>query len=97
MSAEIGRAYQTGGYKRALQVFTKTMEVEAQNTSFIPPWYIASVYGAMGDKDKAFAWLEKAYEARSSWMPSLKAEPKFDSLRSDTRFNSLLQRVGFKP
>ena len=92
VSAEIGRAYQTGGYKHALQVFTKAMEVDSQRSSFIPAWYIASVYGDMGDNDKAFAWLEKSYEARDG-VESLN-EPMWDPLRSDPRFKDLIRRVG---
>jgi len=92
ISAEIVNAYQTRGYKHALQVFTKAMEVESQKTSFIPTWYIASIYGYMGDKDRAFAWLEKAYEAKDG-MESLN-EPMWDPLRSDPRFEDLVRRVG---
>jgi hypothetical protein len=44
-------------------------------------------------KDQAFAWLEKAYNQRSSWMTWLKVEPKFDPLRSDERFEVLMRRV----
>ena len=55
-------------------------------------WYIASVYGDMGDNDKAFAWLEKSYEARDG-VESLN-EPMWDPLRSDPRFKDLIRRVG---
>lgn len=51
----------------------------------------------MRDRDQAFAWLEKAYEERSDGLVNLKAEQRFDSLRSDPRFTDLAHRVGLIP
>jgi hypothetical protein len=50
-------------------------------------------YG-LGDRDRAFAWLNQAAIERSLWLGYLKVEPKFDSLRSDSRFQELLRHVG---
>jgi TolB-like protein/DNA-binding winged helix-turn-helix (wHTH) protein/Tfp pilus assembly protein PilF len=55
---------------------------------------VALTYAAIGDKDKAFLWLEKAYEENSSFMTSLKFWSAFDPFRSDPRFVGLLRRVG---
>jgi len=63
--------------------------------NFIDPYLLATIYAGLGDKQEAFAWLEKAYEAKSAFLSSAKAEPKFDVLRDDPRFAKLLQRVGF--
>ncbi len=55
----------------------------------------APVYARLGDKDKAFEWLHKAYTAHSQDLTfSLLVEPAFDSLRSDPRFQDLLRRMG---
>jgi serine/threonine protein kinase len=55
----------------------------------------APVYARLGDKDKAFEWLDKAYTAHSQDLTfSLLVEPAFDSLRSDPRFQDLLRRMG---
>ena len=48
----------------------------------------------LGDKEKAFAWLEKAFQERTLTMVSLKSDQYWDSLRSDPRFAELLRRVG---
>jgi hypothetical protein len=48
----------------------------------------------LDDKNQAFEWLEKAFAERSANLTVLKAEPMFDPLRSDARFQALLQRVG---
>jgi hypothetical protein len=62
---------------------------------YVPPFLIALIYVGLGDEDQAFAWLAKAYAERSVWMPWLKVDPEFDDLRSDPRFVSLMQRIGF--
>jgi hypothetical protein len=55
---------------------------------------VALTYAALGDKDKAFSWLENAYRENSSFMTSLKCWSVFDALRDDPRFADLLKRVG---
>ena len=57
------------------------------------PFLVALVHVALGDKDRAFEWLDKAVEARSWELPMLKADPNFDVLRSDPRFPALLARL----
>jgi serine/threonine protein kinase/Tfp pilus assembly protein PilF len=67
---------------------------ELSKQTFVSPFFVATIYTGLGEKDKAFEWLEKAYEARSYWLMCLNADPQFDSLRSDCRFTSLLRRTG---
>lgn len=55
---------------------------------------MAMVYIGLGDKERAFAVLEQAYEARTWYMTWLKVVPEFDSLRSDPRFVELERRIG---
>lgn len=60
------------------------------------PSQIAGVYAALGEKDQAFAWLEKAYDARETYVIQLKMRlPIWDNLRSDPRFQELLRRMNF--
>jgi adenylate cyclase len=63
---------------------------------YVPSYWIALVYTSMGDKDEAMRYLERAFLERSSWLVWAKVEPRFDSLRTDPRFKSLLTRIGFK-
>jgi TolB-like protein/Tfp pilus assembly protein PilF len=58
------------------------------------PFLVALVYTGLEDNDRAFEWLAKAADARAWEMPNLKASPIFDELRSDSRFDVLLNRVG---
>jgi len=63
---------------------------------YVPTMYFACIYAGL-DKDQAFLWLEKAYQERSDGLTYLNVEPTFDPLRSDTRFQDLLHRVGLSP
>jgi len=60
----------------------------------VKPYFIACAYAAFEDKrDEVFEWLEKAFEERNEWLIWLGTEPKFDSLRDDPRYFSLLERM----
>ena len=91
MAEAIGRAYKAAGYENALRVFAKQLEGYSRK-AYIPPWFIASLYEYMGDKNQAFAWLEKAYKMHDG-TDSL-FDPQWDPLRSDPRFKDLMRRVG---
>ena len=58
---------------------------------------IAQVYIGLDDKERAFEWLEKAYQRRAHWLTALKLDFICDPLRSDPRFKELLRRVGLPP
>jgi hypothetical protein len=66
----------------------------AAERRFISPYSIAVIHTGLGDKEQAFAWLNRAYEERDNWLIYLKVEPRLDPLRSDVRFADLLRRVG---
>jgi tetratricopeptide (TPR) repeat protein len=56
----------------------------------------ASLYMALGQKDQAFEWLDKAYSERSDELTALKIDPLWDELRPDPRFSELLQKIGLE-
>ena len=58
-------------------------------------WVVAKAYVDLGQKDKAFAELDKAYEKRLSSLCWLKIEPQMDPLRSDPRYTDLLRKMNF--
>jgi len=90
---ELACAYALSGQKTEAQKLLDALK-ERSTREYVDPGLIALIYTSLGEKDQAFEWLEKAYQARSSWMTWLKVEPKFDSLRSDPRFTDLMRRVG---
>jgi TolB-like protein/DNA-binding winged helix-turn-helix (wHTH) protein len=67
----------------------------ASKTRSVSPYLYATRYAALGERDRAFEWLEKAFEDRDTSIVSLKVDPACDNLRSDPRFPSLLRRIGF--
>ena len=64
---------------------------------YVPTMYLACICAGLADKDRAFFWLERAYQERSDGLTYLNVEPTFDPLRSDARFKDLLRRVGLLP
>jgi hypothetical protein len=59
----------------------------------VQPEAIAQVYIAIGETDRAFEWLERAYQARSNSLGWLEFHPAFDPIRSDPRYADLARRV----
>jgi tetratricopeptide (TPR) repeat protein len=58
-------------------------------------WFcIAGIYAQLGEKDKAFHWLEQAYENRDFFMTYLKVFPQMDPLRSAPRYTTMVRRMG---
>jgi TolB-like protein/Flp pilus assembly protein TadD len=55
---------------------------------------VATVYAGLGDKDQAFAWLEKDFQQRSSQLPYITWWPNFDGLRDDPHYTDLVSRMG---
>ena len=54
---------------------------------------IAAIYVGLGDKDKAFEWLEKDFVARAGNLPQIRWQLQFESLRDDPRYKDLLKRM----
>ena len=80
--------------KRA-EAFDKIKELEAKYArKEAIGQYIAAVYVGLGDKDKAFEWLEKDFQARNGKLTEIRWQLQFESLRDDPRFNDLLRRMG---
>jgi eukaryotic-like serine/threonine-protein kinase len=66
---------------------------EIAKTQYVPTCRIASIYGALGDKDKAFGELQKAFEVRDWELYRSNVDPYFSSLHDDPRFKELLKRL----
>jgi hypothetical protein len=65
-----------------------------QKKQYVITYRIARIHTALGQRDQAFAVLERAYENRDWFLPRLKVDPAFDSLRDDPRFKDILRRTG---
>ena len=92
--AGLAYAYALSGNKKAaLQIIEELKQ--RSHKSYISPVLFAVVYIGLNEKEQAFEWLEKGFAERDSFLTSLKVEPIFDPLRSDSRYSELIRRIGF--
>jgi tetratricopeptide (TPR) repeat protein len=78
----------------AEKLLDKVLELSEQR--YVSPFDIAEIYVSLDQKDQAFEWFEKAYEARDHWLIFLKIDPVFESLNQDPRFKALLKKIGLE-
>ena len=91
-----GQVYALAGRKDdAMRIIAKLQSPTRQG--YMPATTFALIYAALGDKEKAIAYLEKGYEERAFQMQFLKVDPRWDKLRDDPRFEDLLAKVGLPP
>ena len=92
LKAGLGHVYAITGKKpEAMALLEELKQVSANQ--YVPGTSSALIYAGLGDKDKAFAELEKGYEQRAFQLQWIKVDPRWDSLRSDPRFHDLLRRM----
>jgi TolB-like protein/Flp pilus assembly protein TadD len=91
----LGHAYAKMG-KRAEAEQQIAQLRDLAKTRYVRPYYIASIYAALGDKDKAFAELERSYQERDAYLGRINGDPFMDPLRDDPRFKDLLKRLGLE-
>src|SRR5690606_11570011 len=92
----LGHVYATAGRRKEAIAIAESLEKRARTgevSTFLP----AVVYAGLDEKDKAFYWLERAYQERSNWLTLLKAGHRLKNLHGDPRFDDLQRRVGFAP
>jgi serine/threonine-protein kinase len=93
MLACLGHAYAIAGKQsEARATIEKLMKVAGPKT-YISSYGVSLIYVALGDKDSAFQWLERAYQERDENFIHLKVDPRLDPLRSDARFQELIRRI----
>jgi serine/threonine-protein kinase len=100
-----GTRRQTDGYAMAYALAGRRRDAEAvlrdlidrAKTSDQVATSIAQVETALGNKDAAFLWLNRAYDQHSATLWLVNGELKFDPLRTDPRFQDLLRRMHFPP
>ena len=93
-TAALAHAYAGIGKRAETQKILRDLE-EKSKSAYVSPYLTATLYASLGDKDRAFQWMEKAYVEKSlelSW--NIKADLRIENLRSDPRYHNLLRRVG---
>jgi tetratricopeptide (TPR) repeat protein len=99
LAVAMGEAYRASGYRGALQKRLKELNKQAEPRYSVGSTVSINLHDTvlLGQKDEAFILLEKAYKQREIDLLWLKADPIFDPLRSDPRFQDLLRRMNFPP
>lgn len=102
MASSLHSAFAASGYLGAMRQYARELErLNASGQGYFPG-ILAQAYAALGDKDRAFYWLQQGYEHRDRatadpYIHPVKVDPVFASLRSDPRFAELLRRYGLPP
>jgi TolB-like protein len=92
--ASLGEAFATAGCGEE----TRNILEQLQQTSkqrYVSPYAVARIYAILGEMDEALRWLEIAYREHTAHLVCLKTDPRFDGIRSESRFHDLLRRMNF--
>ena len=93
MSVDVlAHAYAKTGNRAEAEKQIAYLEVVAK-TRYVRTYYLASIYATLGDKDKAFAELEKSFQDHDCYLGRVESDPFMDPLRDDPRFKNLLKRM----
>lgn len=92
-AAALGHAYAMAGRNSDAEQVLRNLFQKA-NQTYVSAFDVATIYAGLGEKEKAFAWLDKAAAEHSSFLAYSKWEPRLDPLRSDPRFKQVLTRIG---
>ncbi len=90
----LGHAYAVAGRRNEalkIAVDLDNRVLQKQVSPFLP----AVVYAGLNEKDRAFYWLERAFQERSNWLTLIKVGRRMKNLHGDPRFDDLLKRIGF--
>jgi TolB-like protein/DNA-binding winged helix-turn-helix (wHTH) protein/Flp pilus assembly protein TadD len=91
--AALGHGYGLSGNQQQARAICAKLQTRAAN-GYVSSYDIALVYLGLNQKQRALDWLNRAYEEDDPNMNSLNVDPTLDDLRSDHRFQNLLQRIG---
>jgi TolB-like protein len=92
ITAEIGYSQAASRDRRAALATVKRLEQESK-VNYVDPYLIALVFLGLKDGDNTYAWLNRAYDARSSFLISIATDPKWSGSRGDPRFKEIWNRM----
>ncbi|MDE1858040.1 MAG: tetratricopeptide repeat protein [Thaumarchaeota archaeon] len=92
--AMLGHGLAAAGKRdQALGVLDRLLE--RSKAKYVPSYWIAVIYNGFRDRDQTLTWLQKAFVERSSWLVWCNVEPRFDWLRKDAKFSSMMNSMKF--
>jgi class 3 adenylate cyclase/Tfp pilus assembly protein PilF len=95
-TAQLGWAHGLAGNQEEARRLLHQLNGRAER-DHVDPLAFAWLNIGLGDLEAAFAWLERAYEAKSSWLIFLKVQQIYEPLHADRRYHDLLRRLGLQP
>ncbi len=90
---KLGQAYAAAGRTADARATLERMK-QAAAKSYLSPSLFALVYAGLGDRDRCFEWLEKAYVSHDEELDWIKVDPTFKNIRGDPRYSDLVRRLG---
>lgn len=91
----LAHVYARAGQREdSLKLLGELKRIEAEGRGYVPPQAVVHAYAGLGDKEQAFARLERAYREGANMIVFLNVDRFMDPLRSDPRFHDLVCRVG---
>ncbi|MHC4363519.1 MAG: protein kinase domain-containing protein, partial [Planctomycetota bacterium] len=92
--ATLGRVHAVSGRKDEAEILLQELQDKAKG-EYVLPLFFAALYTDLGNTDEAFRWLEKVYQERHYGMFLLRVPSSWEPLRTDPRFDDLLERMNF--
>lgn len=96
LTTAMEQGFHRSGWSGALASGAAVLEARREK-SYVSPFIIARLHADMGEKDKAFQWLNMALLERDRLLIGLNVSPGFDKIRADPRFAELVRKVGLPP
>jgi tetratricopeptide (TPR) repeat protein len=91
--AAIGYVYGITGRRNDAQKMLVRLKAVADNR-YVTPYGVALVYASIGDMDKTFEYLDRAFAERSNWLVWLKQDPRWALIKNEPRYQDLVSKVG---
>lgn len=92
LTAQVGEIMKAKGETEALTAWREKLK-ENYEKSYFPPSNIALIFALQKDKEGALNWLEEAEKQKDPWLLQIVHDPEYGFLRSEPRFQSLLQKL----
>jgi tetratricopeptide (TPR) repeat protein len=93
MVAALAHAYAVSGNQVEAGKILRDLADRPEQQRYISPYSIALIYAGLGDRQRAFEWLDRAYQDRDESFIHLRVDPRLDNLRADPQFVERLRRI----
>lgn len=97
-ASSLERSFAASGFEMVVRALAQgqlaKFSERKKRGEFVAAWEYVTAYTRLGDKEQAFAWLDKAVQEHTGFVFEVKVNPIYDQLHDDARFEALLRRGG---